>query len=330
MPSPNATSRSDRTRISSAAPVGQSPSVQVVPVAGEGQASRTNQASRASAGVGQRQRAVPLQPGRAAPAGGAGAGADEHPGRRLLLGRPSRRRAARSGRSGGSGSRRRPRSGHAAAARRRSRPRPWCGARPDARRRPRPAAARRIARADAAPARRGCGRAPGSTPITGWPSRYFADVGDQAVLPDDHDDVVGREQEPGDVRPLEQAAPPVGRDRRGHLGQRRLLGLVALPRPRPGRARGCDRKNAAWPRVPCRASSSSSSVRRWTRTARGARLISALLRRAPGPSGRGAGLSRVSSGVSISGLSTRVSTAGRLPASSLSARPSSVAWSRSR
>jgi hypothetical protein len=55
----------------------------------------------------------------------------------------------------------------------------------------------------------------------------FGDVGDQTVLADGDDDVVGGEQEPGQVGPLDQTPAPVGGDGGGGRSDGGLHGLVA-------------------------------------------------------------------------------------------------------
>jgi hypothetical protein len=58
--------------------------------------------------------------------------------------------------------------------------------------------------------------------------QVLCDVGDEAVLPDDDDDVAGLEQEAGQVGPLYRAAPPRAGDGGGDGGDGILDELVAV------------------------------------------------------------------------------------------------------
>ena len=53
-------------------------------------------------------------------------------------------------------------------------------------------------------------------------------VGDEPVLPDDEDHVAGLEHEAGQIAPLDRCPPPVGRDTRRDVGERRADALVAF------------------------------------------------------------------------------------------------------
>ena len=72
--------------------------------------------------------------------------------------------------------------------------------------------------------------------MTGWPSQVLGHVGDEAVLADHHDDVLGAEHEAGQVGPVDSAPPPLGRyrsvDRELHAGAQGLVSgddLVEAP-----------------------------------------------------------------------------------------------------
>ena len=250
-------------RSRSRGPHRRSPSVRLVPVAGDGHASRTNQTSAGVLGAGQRQRAARSrqaerhQPVAPVPV------ADQHAGGRLRAPRRLRRRQVGSARSGG----RWPRKTSLSASSRwpsSSPPRPSCARRRGPVRGEQPGEVAGRWR----PARRRCGRAPGRCRPTGWPSRYFATLATSPSWPDDDDDVVGLEQEPVQVGALHlprRQSAGIARPRSSGLRASGVPGLDLVDVPAPAL-----RKNAAWPRVPCRASSSSYSVRRRTTTTRGA------------------------------------------------------------
>ncbi len=112
----------------------------------------------------------------------------------------------------------------------------------------------------------------GSTPTTGWVSTYFATLATKPSWP---------------TQTMMSSAANMNRSRsrRSTSPRRQSGGMAAATTRRASRwaawrastsARSRSllaRKNAAWPRVPWRSSSSEYSVRRWTTTTRGARVI---------------------------------------------------------
>ena len=140
------------------------------------------------------------------------------------------------------------------------------------------------------------------------PVQVLGDVGDQAVLADHDDDVLGREEERCEVGALDAATPPVERDRSGDSGQGGLHCAVPILDLGQVASSGCEEEcDLAARAVP------------------GEQLVefgAAVHHDDPGREGHDVTVprpSRASTGVSRSGVSTRLSMSGRLPASSFSA-----------
>ena len=142
-------------------------------------------------------------------------------------------------------------------------------------------------------------------------------VGDQPVLADHEHDVLRREREPAEVRPLDlprrhDAGITAETWCRASCSSSSRSRTSAIERPRWAR------KNSTCRSVPWRATSSSYSVRRCTTTARGASG-----HREPPPVSR-ASASPSTSGVRVSVV--RLETSGRFSASSLRASAVRVWW----